>query len=147
MACCTYARTLVISTAGTFEPIPNRDAVRTSCATFAALRSALLGTHPVQVQSPPIRFFSTSATLAPSCAANPAAVNPPEPAPTITRSKSRAIEVLRVMEPAEQSHGDHSHRQSAVNEPIHGEPAAQHRCQQSAANGADAQQGRIDPHR
>src|SRR5216683_2664703 len=86
MACRTYARTLVISTAGGLAVIPNREAVRTSWATFAAFNSALLGTQPVQVQSPPIRFFSASATLAPSFAANRAATSPPEPAPITTRS-------------------------------------------------------------
>src|SRR5215469_4134823 len=95
--------------------IPNREAVRTSCATFAALRSALLGTQPVQVQSPPIRFFSIRTTLAPSCAAKPAAVKPPDPAPTITKSNSRAgIDDLHRLEPAQQSHCDHGHRQGAV---------------------------------
>src|ERR1017187_4912443 len=107
---------------GGFAETPNRDAVRTSWAIFAALRSALLGTQPVQVQSPPIRFFSTSATLAPSCAANPAAVRPPEPAPMITRSKScAAMNDLRLMQTAQQGHRDHCHGQSAVNETVHGE--------------------------
>src|SRR6266851_581692 len=148
MACRTYARTLVISTAGGLAVIPNREAVRTSCATFAALRSALLGTQPVQVQSPPIRFFSNSATFAPSCAAKPAAVKPPEPAPMITRSKScAAINDLRLMETAQQGHRDHCHRQSAVNETVHREPTAQHRRQKGSANRANAQQGRIDAHR
>src|SRR6266851_3262204 len=143
MACRTYARTLVISTAGGLAVIPNREAVRTSCATFAALRSALLGTQPVQVQSPPIRFFSTSATLAPSCAAKPAAVKPPEPAPMITRSKSCvAMADLHRMETAQQDHRDHGHRQSAVYEPVHSESIAQDGSQQGTSNRANAQQYR-----
>src|SRR5260370_19801773 len=112
MACRTYARTLAISTAGGLAVIPNREAVRTSCATFAALRSALLGTQPVQVQSPPIRFFSTSATLAPSFAAKPAAVKPPEPAPMITRSKScAAMDDLRLIQLPQQRQRYHYHDQ------------------------------------
>src|SRR6516162_7745925 len=108
--------------------IPNLEAVRISCATFAALRSALLGTQPVQVQSPPIRPFSTRATLAPSCAAKPAAVKPPDPAPTITKSNSRAgIDDPHCLEPAQQSHCDDSHCQGAVNETIHRKSIGQ-RC-------------------
>src|SRR5258708_36798554 len=84
-----YSRACNMSGDGGLATMPNREAVRTSCATFAALRSALLGTQPVQGQSPPIRFFSTSATFAPSCAAKPAAIKPPEPAPMIPGSKSR----------------------------------------------------------
>src|SRR5216683_5904203 len=147
MACRTYARTLVISTAGELAVIPNREAVRTSCAIFAALRSALLGTQPVQVQSPPIRFFSTSATLAPSCAAKPAAVKPPEPAPMITRSKSRvAMDDLHLTETAQQDHRDHGHRQSAVYEPVDCESIAQRGCYHRPANRAHAQQHRVDAH-
>src|SRR5260370_38042532 len=104
---------------GGFAETPTRNAVRISCAIFATLRSALLGTHPVQVQSPPIRFFSTSATFAPSCAAKPAAVRPPEPAPRITRSKSCAtMNDLRLLQTAQQGHLDHCHRQSAVNQTV-----------------------------
>src|SRR5712692_8999106 len=91
--------------------MPKREAVRTSWAIFAALRRALLGTQPVQVQSPPIRFFSISATLAPSCAAKPAAVKPPEPAPMITRSKSCvAMDDLHLMETTQQGHRHHAAR-------------------------------------
>src|SRR5712692_7925875 len=140
MACRTYARTLVISTAGGLAVIPNREAVRTSCATFAALRSALLGTQPVQVQSPPILFFSTRATLAPSCAAKPAAVKPPEPAPMITRSKSCvAMDDLPRMETGQQGRRQHGHRQGAVDESVHGESMAQRGCYQRPANRAHAQ--------
>src|SRR3989442_13600210 len=114
-----------MSAMGGLVAMPNREAARTSCAILAALRSALLGTQPVQVQSPPIRFFSTRATLAPSCAAKPAAVKPPDPAPMITRSKSRvAISDLHLMETAQQSHRDHGHRESAVDEPVHRESIA-----------------------
>src|SRR6516165_590216 len=126
---------------------PNLEAVRISCATFAALSSALLGTQPVQVQSPPIRFFSTRATLAPSCAAKPAAVKPPEPAPTITRSNLRSgIDVTHRIQPAQQSHCDYGHRQGAVNETIHRKLIAQRGRDQRPGNRADAQQYRIDAH-
>src|SRR5258708_6347577 len=66
--------------------MPKFVAERTSCATLAALSSALLGTHPVHVQSPPTRCFSIRATRAPTVAANLAAVSPPEPAPITIRS-------------------------------------------------------------
>src|SRR5215469_7177692 len=100
--------------------MPNLEAVRIPWATFAALSRALLGTQPVQVQSPPMRFFSTKATLAPSCAAKPAAVKPPEPAPMITRSNSRsAIDDLHGMETAQQSHRDHRQSQGTVDQPIY----------------------------
>src|SRR6516165_8838828 len=127
---------------------PNLEAVRISCATFAALSSALLGTQPVQVQSPPIRFFSTRATFALSCAAKPAAVKPPEPAPTITKSNSRArIEAPRRLQPSQQSHRDHGHCQGAVNETIHRKSIAQRCRHQGPGNRADAQQYRINSHR
>src|SRR5258708_36752641 len=66
--------------------IPDCEAVRTWCATLAAFKSALLGTQPVHVQSPPMRSFSTSATFATSCTANHAAIRTQAPAPMITRS-------------------------------------------------------------
>jgi hypothetical protein len=50
---------------------------------LAVLSSVLLGTHPVQVQSPPMRSFSTRATRTPSCAAKAAADKPPDPAPIV----------------------------------------------------------------
>src|SRR6516225_4821536 len=81
-----YSRTSDISVIDAAVLMLYRAEVRISCATFAALSKALLGTQPVQVQSPPIRFFSTSATLAPSCAANRAPTKPPEPAPITTTS-------------------------------------------------------------
>src|SRR6516165_7185763 len=124
---------------------PNLEAVRISCATFAALSSALLGTQPVQVQSPPIRFVSTRATFAPSCAAIPAAVKPPEPAPTITKSNSRAgIDAPRCFQPDQQSHCGYGHRQGAVDETIHRKSIAQRCRNQRAGNRADTQQYRID---
>ncbi len=57
----------------------------------AVWMSALLGTQPVQVQSPPIRSFSTSTTFAPTALAKGAATSPAEPAPIITRSYSASI--------------------------------------------------------
>eukprot|EP00462_Mataza_sp_D1_P021586 CAMPEP_0175129142 /NCGR_PEP_ID=MMETSP0087-20121206/5310_1 /TAXON_ID=136419 /ORGANISM="Unknown Unknown, Strain D1" /LENGTH=76 /DNA_ID=CAMNT_0016411263 /DNA_START=182 /DNA_END=412 /DNA_ORIENTATION=- len=59
---------------------------RAAWAAWAHLISALDGTHPLQVQSPPTLFFSTKATLKFKSAAKDAAVNPPDPAPTTTRS-------------------------------------------------------------
>ena len=47
---------------------------------------ALLGTQPYQVQSPPIRRFSTTATFLPSFIARLAALIPAEPTPITTRS-------------------------------------------------------------
>src|SRR5579863_1222582 len=141
MARRTYTRTFSISTTGGSAVMPNLEAVRISCATLAALSRALLGTQPVQVQSPPIRFFSTRATFAPSCAAKPAAVKPPEPAPTITKSNSRAgIDDPHCLQPAQQSHCDYSHRQGAVDETIHRKSIAQRCRDQRAGNRADAQQ-------
>src|SRR5215472_9805822 len=65
---------------------PNRDEVRISCAALAARMSDLLGTQPVQVQSPPMRSFSIRRTRAPSFAANRAAMSPPAPAPITAKS-------------------------------------------------------------
>ncbi len=65
-------------------------------ATPAAFSSALLGTHPVQVQSPPRRPASISAVLAPSEAEIPAAVSPAAPPPITTMSKSNAICALAI---------------------------------------------------
>src|SRR5579859_4010513 len=57
----------------------------------AAFSSALLGTHPVQVQSPPSLFASIRAVFAPSEAEIPAAVSPAAPPPITTMSKSITI--------------------------------------------------------
>src|SRR5215472_11140222 len=126
MAWRRQTRTFAISMTGGLALIPNLEAVRISCATFAALSSALLGTQPVQVQSPPIRSFSTRATFAPSCAAKPAAVKPPEPAPTITKSNSRSgIDDPHCLQPAQQSQCDYGHCQGAVDETIQRKSIAQ----------------------
>src|SRR6516225_1261053 len=128
MAWRTCARTFAISTTGGLVLMPNLEAVRTSWATLATLSSALLGTQPVQVQSPPIRFFSTRATFAPSCAAKPAAVKPPEPAPIITKSNSRVGTTdLHCLQSAQQGHCEYGHRQRAVDEAIHRKSIAQRR--------------------
>jgi len=66
---------------------PKPEALRAWCTTLATLSRALLGTQPVQVQSPPMRSFSMSTTRAPARAANRAAVIPPDPAPMTTRSQ------------------------------------------------------------
>src|SRR3569833_1430110 len=58
------------------------------CAMFAVCSRALLGTQPDHRQSPPRRFFSMSATLAPSAAPPAATTSPPEPPPMTQRSKS-----------------------------------------------------------
>jgi len=66
--------------------IPKRAESLMVWADLAALSSVLLGTHPVHVQSPPTRPFSTRATLSSNCLANLAAVNPAEPPPMINKS-------------------------------------------------------------
>ena len=58
------------------------------CASSAFLMSALLGMQPTLRQTPPQYFFSTTATLFPSCDARIAATYPPGPAPSTTTSKS-----------------------------------------------------------
>jgi hypothetical protein len=50
--------------------MPNREAVRISCAALAARMSDLLGTQLVHAQSPPMRSFSIRSTRAPGFAAN-----------------------------------------------------------------------------
>src|SRR6478735_6448676 len=57
-------------------------------ANAADSRRALVGTHPRWRHVPPILSWSTSATFRPSWAARNAAVYPPVPAPSTTRSKS-----------------------------------------------------------
>gem|GEM_PF-5401038 len=64
---------------------PKSPASLTPAATRAALMIAFEGTHPTFRQSPPIKFLSTSATLAPNPAAPAAVTNPAVPAPTTTR--------------------------------------------------------------
>ena len=53
---------------------------------LAALSSALPGTHPVQVQSPPRRSFSARATVRSNFREERTAIKPVEPPPMISRS-------------------------------------------------------------
>src|ERR1041385_7109654 len=64
----------------------------------AVFNRALLGTQPVHVQSPPRRFCSIKAVLAPREAAIPAAVSPAAPPPITVVSKSIAIGASGVSE-------------------------------------------------
>ena len=66
--------------------MPNLSDCRISQADRAARMSVLLGTQPVQVQSPPSRPDSMMAVLRPSLAANLAAVSPADPPPITTKS-------------------------------------------------------------
>ena len=86
---CTCAITVVKSTDTESTWTPSRSPSRASAATCAAASSDLLGTHPVQRQSPPVRSRSTSRTWAPKPAAVWAATSPAVPPPTISRSQGR----------------------------------------------------------
>src|SRR5260370_25421247 len=125
--------------------IPYCEAVRTRCATLAAFNRALLGTQPVQVQSPPMRSFSTSATFAPSCTANPAAIRPPAPAPMLTRAYGCFdIEaLLRFSQikpyPPYEKERDNGHRQGAVDPSIHSECIPERGCKKRTHYGTAAQ--------
>mmetsp|Transcript_28034 Transcript_28034/g.53368 ORF Transcript_28034/g.53368 Transcript_28034/m.53368 type:complete len:258 (+) Transcript_28034:1304-2077(+) len=81
-ASATCRRTCAMSTLTSEAVTPKSAPLRAMWAIFAAFMRALLGTHPVHVQSPPILFFSISTTRTPSLAAKRAALSPPEPAPT-----------------------------------------------------------------
>ena len=80
------SNTRAVSISGSTGVRPYLSAWRMVCAAFAEASSALLGTQPVQRQSPPTRSRSTAATLMSRFDANSAATMPPEPMPTITRS-------------------------------------------------------------
>jgi hypothetical protein len=82
----TPAMTFAKSTSRPVALMPSSAPERRPCATLAAWRSALLGTQPSQVQSPPMRSASTSSTRAPSLRAVRAAVRPAAPAPMTIRS-------------------------------------------------------------
>ena len=64
---------------------PNLAALRTAEAALAHLSSALEGTQPTLLQSPPSKWASIRATLAPTPADAAADTNPPGPAPITTR--------------------------------------------------------------
>ena len=89
------ARTPAITSAKSTETSPTSmplvDALRADEATAAAAMRALLGTHPVHRQSPPVRSLSTSATRAPSLAAVVEATMPAVPPPTTTRSQGVSV--------------------------------------------------------
>src|SRR5215210_2852925 len=87
----TRWKTRAVSMRGSLAAIPYASAWRTVCAARAEAIRALLGTHPVHRQSPPTRSRSTTATLTSSVAANSAAIIPPEPQPTMTRSWRAAM--------------------------------------------------------
>ena len=74
------------SMTGSDAVIPKRAASLMPWADLAALSRVLLGTHPVQVQSPPKRPFSTKATDRSIRRANRAAVSPADPPPMISKS-------------------------------------------------------------
>src|SRR5229473_2949741 len=141
-----------MSVTGAWDMIPYCEAVRTWCATLAAFKRALLGTQPVQVQSPPMRSFSTSATLAPSCTANPAAIRPPAPAPMITKSYCCFdIHVfLRFSQiksyPPHEKERDDGHRKGAVDQSIDSECLPERCCKKRTDDGPDAQEDRINSH-
>ena len=63
---------------------PNSSAPRAAAAAWAARINALDGTQPELRQSPPSRFRSIRATLAPTPAAPIAVTRPAVPAPTTT---------------------------------------------------------------
>src|SRR5574340_1051256 len=86
--------TLEKSNRGSDASSPYRSAARTLWATVAAFSSALLGTHPVQVQSPPSLHSSIRAVFAPNEAESPAAVSPAAPPPITAMSKSIGIVTL-----------------------------------------------------
>src|SRR3954464_14125267 len=67
---------------------PQSFACRTCSTKPADSRSVLVGMQPRWRHVPPILSSSTRATLRPSWAARKAAVYPPVPAPSTTRSKS-----------------------------------------------------------
>ncbi len=66
--------------------MPKRSEPRKEWDRLAVRIRDLLGTQPVQVQSPPSVPFSAMATDRPSCRAKRAAVSPAEPPPMINRS-------------------------------------------------------------
>jgi len=76
---------LARSTSGASVRIPNRDEVRTTCATRARWMRNLLGTQPAFTQVLPHGSRYTSATLAPASTARLATRAPASPAP-ITRA-------------------------------------------------------------
>ena len=68
--------------------IPYFEEFRICESTRAVLISALEGTQPVLRQSPPMRCFSISVTLARTVAAMYAETRPADPAPITTRLRS-----------------------------------------------------------
>src|ERR1039458_8660625 len=96
--------------------------------------SDLLGTHPVQVQSPPIGPLSSSAVRAPSWTAKSAAINPEAPAPSIARSYSDVLirflirferKVCCIVKQEQSANGQPN---GAEQQPIDRKQLAQHSC-------------------
>src|SRR6185295_13920135 len=81
---------------GSSRVMPYSADARAEWAMCADLRSVLLGTQPVQVQSPPSRLDSISAVRAPNDAAIPAATSPAAPPPITVMSKSGCIRTVQV---------------------------------------------------
>mmetsp|Transcript_5136 Transcript_5136/g.12379 ORF Transcript_5136/g.12379 Transcript_5136/m.12379 type:complete len:245 (+) Transcript_5136:1347-2081(+) len=84
--CITFAKSTLTSPVNSMPSSLSFSLSANLAASFALRISALLGTHPVFKQSPPIHLISTIATFAPTPAAPAAVTSPPAPAPTTTIS-------------------------------------------------------------